>query len=197
MRSRRAQSDRQGGGATPTRPRRRSGRRRTEARAATARGQAERESARGRRRAVPARTRRRCLLDSCDSFHPLDPLRGFAERSVMAVERSSNRSDLDDLFSVTYEELRRLAATVRRGEASATLNPTALVNDAWLKLSGNPAVAHTSLLHFKRIAARAMRQVLVEAARRRRAQKRGGPDVVFVEFDDGMTAGGTTEDLLG
>jgi RNA polymerase sigma-70 factor, ECF subfamily len=86
------------------------------------------------------------------------------------------RRALDRLFSETYEELRRLASSVRRGDPSATLNPTALVNEAWLKLANSPEIASTSRLHFKRIAARAMRQVLVEAARRRNARKRGGPD---------------------
>src|SRR5437764_10218617 len=81
---------------------------------------------------------------------------------------------LDDLFSATYEELRRLAAAVRRGDPSATLSPTALVNEAWLKLRESPHLAQTSPAHFRRIAARAMRQVLVEAARRRRAENRGG-----------------------
>ena len=86
----------------------------------------------------------------------------------------ADSSALDHLFSVTYEELRRLAASVRRGDPSATLSPTALVNEAWLKLAGSPRLADTSPLHFKRIAARAMRQVLIEAARRRHADKRGG-----------------------
>jgi len=54
---------------------------------------------------------------------------------------------------------------VKRGDPSATLNPTALVNEAWLKLANSPHVASASCLHFKRIAARAMRQLLVEAAR--------------------------------
>jgi RNA polymerase sigma-70 factor, ECF subfamily len=94
------------------------------------------------------------------------------------------RQALDQLFSATYEELRRLAARVRQGDPSATLNPTALVNEAWLKLARSPAVASTSRLHFKRIAARAMRQVLVEAARRRHALKRGGPQAMLVTFDD-------------
>src|SRR5256885_1774348 len=48
---------------------------------------------------------------------------------------------LDELFSVTYEELRRLASVVRRGDPSATLSPTALVNEAWLKLRASPHVA--------------------------------------------------------
>jgi RNA polymerase sigma factor (TIGR02999 family) len=90
---------------------------------------------------------------------------------------------LDELFSVTYEELRRLAATVKGGDPSATLNPTALVHEAWLKLAKSPAFATTSPLHFKRIAARAMRQVLVEAARRRHSQKRAGSGEMIVTPD--------------
>jgi RNA polymerase sigma factor (TIGR02999 family) len=104
---------------------------------------------------------------------------------------------LDHLFSVTYEELRRLASTVKRGDPSATITPTALVNEAWLKLAGSPELASTSPLHFKRIAARAMRQVLVEAARRRSAEKRGGGDVAFVTFDDALAQPVTaSHDLL-
>jgi RNA polymerase sigma factor (TIGR02999 family) len=110
----------------------------------------------------------------------------------------ADRRALDELFSSTYEELRRLAASVRRGEVSTTLNPTALVNEAWIKLSANPAVAQTSVLHFKRIAARAMRQVLVEAARRRMARKRGGPDAIFVTFDESVgTDSAWAGDLIG
>jgi len=93
---------------------------------------------------------------------------------------------LDELFSVTYEELRRLASSVKRTAASQTLNPTALVNEAWLKLANSPRFATTSPLHFKRIAARAMRQVLVEAARRRNASKRGGGGLTFVTLDDSV-----------
>jgi RNA polymerase sigma factor (TIGR02999 family) len=102
---------------------------------------------------------------------------------------------LDDLFSATYEELRHLAAAVRRNDPSATISPTALVNEAWLKLRESPGVAHTSRLHFKRIAARAMRQVLIEAARRRRSGKRGGGAVV-VTFDDALQETASTADDL-
>src|SRR5690349_2309324 len=109
---------------------------------------------------------------------------------------SPERGALDDLFSAAYEELRRLAATVRRNDPAATLSPTALVNEAWLKLADSPAVARTSPLHFKRIAARAMRQVLVESARRRNADKRGGGAAV-VTFDDAMSSVTTADDVLG
>ena len=109
----------------------------------------------------------------------------------MEQELGSDRRALDDLFSTTYEELRRLAATVRRYDPAATLSPTALVNEAWLKLAGSPGVARTSRIHFKRIAARAMRQVLVEAARRRHANKRGGGDAAVVTFDDSVADSST------
>jgi len=102
---------------------------------------------------------------------------------------------LDELFSVTYEELRRLASAVRRSDPSATISPTGLVNEAWLKLRDSPHVARTSPAHFRRIAARAMRQVLVEAARRRRADKRGGGAIV-VAFDESLHHAGTGPDDL-
>ncbi len=105
-----------------------------------------------------------------------------------------DRETLDQLFSATYEELRRLAASVRRYEPSETLSPTALVNEAYLKLAASRHIAPESRLHFKRIAARAMRQVLVEAARRRHALRRGGGDVL-VTFDDGRGAGAV--DIVG
>ena len=95
------------------------------------------------------------------------------------------RETLDYLFSVTYEELRRLASTVKRNDPGATFTPTALVNEAWLKLAKSPRFVTTSPLHFKRIAARAMRQVLVEAARRRLSSKRGGDGgVIFAVVSD-------------
>src|SRR5882672_4735451 len=96
------------------------------------------------------------------------------------------RRALDDLFSVTYEELRRLASSVKRSDQSITLTPTALVNEAWLKLANSPRFASTSRLHFKRIAARAMRQVLIEAARRRHAHKRGGAEGPWITFDEAI-----------
>jgi RNA polymerase sigma factor (TIGR02999 family) len=78
------------------------------------------------------------------------------------------------------------------------MSPTALVNEAWLKLAKQPQIGAASRLHFKRIAARAMRQLLVEAARRRNAHKRGGDgEVIFVTFDDSLDRAATgPENLL-
>jgi len=100
---------------------------------------------------------------------------------------SDKSPGLDDLFSATYEELRRLASSVRGDDPSETLNPTALVNEAYLKLADSLRIQPASHLHFKRIAARAMRQVLIEAARRRKAVKRGG-SCALITFDDSLDA---------
>ncbi len=117
----------------------------------------------------------------------------ISNRDPAAMEA---HNPLDQTFSLAYEELRRLAATVRRDDPAATLTPTDLVNEAWLKLRNSPNLANTSRLHFKRVAARAMRQVLIEAARKRKAGKRGaGAAVVTLDESlDGAT--GSAEDLL-
>lgn len=115
------------------------------------------------------------------------PLQNFSMPPVssdgVAAGTPQERRALDELFSLTYEELRRVASILKRSDPRATINPTALVNEAWLKLGNSPRLASTSPLHFKRIAARAMRQVLIEVARRRNADKRGA-GAVFVTFDD-------------
>jgi len=118
-----------------------------------------------------------------------------AAQSIDAIP--VERQLLDHVYSVTYEELRRLASSVRRNDPAATMSPTTLVNEVWLKLAASPRFPLTNRLHFKRIAARAMRQVLVDAARRRRAGKRGGVDAVFVTFDDAVDQSALYErDLL-
>ena len=109
---------------------------------------------------------------------------------------AQNRKALDQLFSLAYEELRRLASSVKRGDPSVTLSPTALVNEAWIKLAKTPGIGAASTLHFKRIAARAMRQLLIEAARRRHAHKRGGDEGIFVSFDDSVHGATTDETQL-
>ena len=108
----------------------------------------------------------------------------------------ADRAALNHVFSVTYEELRRLASSVRRRDPGATVSPTTLVNEAWLKLASAPGLAWASPLHFKRIAARAMRQLLIGAARRRSADKRGGPDAILVTFDESFDQPAASNDDL-
>jgi RNA polymerase sigma-70 factor, ECF subfamily len=106
---------------------------------------------------------------------------GDAEFNALDPERRM----VDEFFSAAYEELLRIATAVRKRDGRAELSPSTLVNEAWLKLSSSHGLAFESPLHFKLTAARAMRQTLVEAARRRDSEKRGGSgEVVFVTFDD-------------
>lgn len=118
----------------------------------------------------------------------------------MASPASSPPGDrarpIDELFSLAYAELRRLAARIRRDDRRATMTPTALVNEAWVKLACGGKVVPASTLHFKRLAARAMRQVLVEAARRRTTEKRGSGLAPIAFDDDLQPAAGGSEELL-
>jgi len=81
----------------------------------------------------------------------------------------------DELMPLVYEELRRLAeAKMSREAAGQTLQPTALVHEAWLRLSGRDGPRFANRSHFFGAAAEAMRRILVDAARRKSRDKRGG-----------------------
>lgn len=92
---------------------------------------------------------------------------------LIQAAQAGDRDAADEVFRVAYDELRRLAHGVRRG-AGDTLSTTALVHEAWLKLAPAEGVAIESRTHFKHLAARAMRQIVLDEARARQAQKRGG-----------------------
>jgi RNA polymerase sigma factor (TIGR02999 family) len=80
----------------------------------------------------------------------------------------------DELLPLVYQELRKLAAQKMANEAIGhTLQPTALVHEAWLRLGGSEAPSFQNRAHFFGAAAEAMRRILVERARRRLAAKRG------------------------
>lgn len=98
----------------------------------------------------------------------------LSSQDVQATPASESNLIFNEVFSLAYEELRHLASFVRRNEANVTINSTALVHEAWLKLKDSPHLAAKGPAHFKAIAAKAMRQVLVDEARRRNARKRGG-----------------------
>ena len=97
--------------------------------------------------------------------------------------RGGDSSAFDELFGVVYGELRRLAHVVRGNRAGETLNTTALVHEAYERLVPAENIEVENRAHFFRLAARAMRFVLTDAARRRAAEKRGG-DRVVVTFDE-------------
>jgi RNA polymerase sigma factor (TIGR02999 family) len=94
-----------------------------------------------------------------------------------------NRAALNQLFPLMYEQLRRLAHQRLRGEAAKSLNTTALVHDAYLKLVDVRRVRLRDRSHFLAMASRVMRRILVDQARARRAAKRGGGDI-RVELDE-------------
>lgn len=108
---------------------------------------------------------------------------------VSELLRSCGRGDLqarDRLLPLVYRDLKqRAAARLRRERHGHTLQPTALVHEAYLKLFGDDPVAWQNRAHFFGIAARSMRQILIERARARHAAKRGG-DRVRVTFDPGL-----------
>jgi RNA polymerase sigma factor (TIGR02999 family) len=84
----------------------------------------------------------------------------------------------DRLFPIVYAELRRRAAAyLNRERAGHTLQPTALVHEVYLRLAGPTRTAWTGRAHFLAVASEAMRRVLVDHARGKRAGKRGGPRV--------------------
>jgi RNA polymerase sigma factor (TIGR02999 family) len=89
----------------------------------------------------------------------------------------------DRLFALLYDELRRCAHRQLRGARAETLSTTALVNETYLKLLHAQTFATDARQHFMALAARAMRQVLVDHARRADADKRGG-SAVFVTLDE-------------
>lgn len=85
-----------------------------------------------------------------------------------------NREALDELALVIYEDLRRLAAGYMRGErAGHPLQPTALVSEAYLRLVDQRRVKWRNRAHFFGVAATMMRRILIDYARRRRAERRG------------------------
>ncbi len=95
-----------------------------------------------------------------------------------------DKSALDELMPLVYDELRKLAASYLRGErASPTLQPTVLIHEAYLRLVGQHTPQWEGRGHFFGVAARLMRQILVDHARTRIAAKRGGGQVK-VSLDD-------------
>lgn len=139
--------------------------------------------------------------------------------AVTALLRQAVAGDagaFDRAFALVYAELRQLAAWMARGRAGGTLSSTALVHEVYLKLAPVQAVAREASddarhdegaasdgavrvrdrAHFLALAARAMRQVLVDAARERQAAKRGGGDLVVTLDEAAAVAPMRAERLL-
>ncbi len=121
---------------------------------------------------------------------------GEVTRLLEAAE-AGDRGALDRLVPLVYEDLRRMAHwQLDREGGGHTLQTTGLIHEAYLKLAGGGSVSASSRAHFLAIAARAMRQVLVDYARRRKAAKRGGGVISVTLGDEPQPADASAEDLL-
>ena len=99
----------------------------------------------------------------------------------MLAWRQGDRTALDRLIPLVYEELHRMAERyLRRERAGHTLQPTAIVNEAYMRLIGRRGVDWQDRAHFFAVAAQSMRRILVEHARRRDAKKRGGEGTQYL-----------------
>jgi RNA polymerase sigma-70 factor (ECF subfamily) len=103
---------------------------------------------------------------------------------------------LEELTPVVYRELRRLAGRYMAGERSNhTLQPSALVNEAYLKLVDLQKVQWQNRAHFFAVSAQLMRRILVDSVRRRRFQKRGGGALQVTLNEDVMASAGKPDDI--
>ena len=97
---------------------------------------------------------------------------------ILRESSDSNKELLDKLMPYVYEELRRQASRyLRRERSDHTLQTSALINEAYLKLADQKEVAFESRTHFFAIAAQAMRRILVDYAKAAHRKKRGGDDI--------------------
>ena len=121
---------------------------------------------------------------------------GEVTRLLEAAEAGDSAA-LDRLVPLVYEDLRRVAhRQLDREGGGHTLQTTGLIHEAYLKIAAGGSVSATSRAHFLAIAARAMRQVLVDYARRRKAAKRGGGVISVTLGDEAQPADASAEDLL-
>jgi len=104
----------------------------------------------------------------------------------------------DELLPLVYEELRKLAAARMAQEAPGqTLQPTALVHEAWLRLVGEANPQFDGRAHFFGAAAEAMRRILIENARRKKAQRHGGGQARVDIQDVDVAAAAKDDELFG
>lgn len=117
-------------------------------------------------------------------------------RVLEAVQRG-DAGAIDQLLTLVYDELRRIAARKMAQEpAGHTLQPTALVHEAWLRMVGDGTPKFEGRAHFFSVAAEAMRRILVDSARKRHSLKRGGA-AVRIELDESqLVQNAPSEELL-
>ena len=118
-------------------------------------------------------------------------------RILESIEQGDPKA-ADELLPLVYGELRKLAASRMAQEApNQTLQPTALVHEAWLRLVGRDNPKFANRAHFFAAAAEAIRRILIDKARRKRALRHGGPGQQRVELDAvEIAAPGDSQEIL-
>ena len=128
------------------------------------------------------------LVDLGARERRMDPRHRSASGDLTGLLRSWNAGDegaFEHLLALVYDELHRLALRCLAGERSAvSMQATALVNEVCIRLLGWDGVRWQNRGHFFGVSAQMMRRVLVDIARRRRAERRGGPGAARVSVDD-------------
>ena len=128
------------------------------------------------------------------------PQAEFMENEVTQILRdwqSGDKSAAERLFPLVYDELKRQARKyLRRERVNHTLQPTALVHEAYLRLIDQTGLTAETRTHFFAVAARLMRQILVDHARTRNAEKRGGAAERFSIEDIEILPDQSAADLL-
>jgi len=115
---------------------------------------------------------------------------------ILEAAQQGDSKAADELLPLVYEELRRLAAHKMAGQAPGhTLQATALVHEAWLRLAGGEPAGFAGRAHFFAAAAEAMRHILIDSARRKRAARHGGGQV-RVDLPDVEIASPANDDEL-
>jgi RNA polymerase sigma factor (TIGR02999 family) len=122
------------------------------------------------------------LLHRAKAFRPAAALPNFEAFAAMSdvtlilrKMEEGNSHATEELLTLVYQELRKLAAAKMSRESEAmTLQPTALVHEAWLRLGGEDQPTWQNRAHFFGAAAESMRRILIDRARKRRAQRHGG-----------------------
>ena len=114
---------------------------------------------------------------------------------LFEAARRGDSQAFDALYGHVYDELKKLARVVRGGRASDTLNTTALVHEAYERLVPDADIQIEDKAHFFRLAARAMRFILIDSARKQSAAKRGGRESA-ITFDEQTHAVSLRADAL-
>lgn len=113
---------------------------------------------------------------------------------ILSEIKSGNQEALGELLPLVYDELRRLANSYLKNErANHTLQPTALVHEAYLRLLGQKEIAWQNRAHFFGVSARLMREILIEYARGRNRLKRGGEFRTQIALDEAVSFAGAKD----